>query len=218
MEALGNSTGGHNDGNGSWMRVPQPKCFIGARDAKELQNFLFDMEQFFRAMRLDEDAKVITASIWQYLSDDAKLWWQTRYEDIEAGRCTINSWEDLKRELKTQFMLENVEFLARKNLRRLQQTGTIRDYVKQFSALMLDIKSMSEQNKLFQFLEGLKPWAQTELQRRGVQNLVEAMTAAEKLFDRVADDATNKRKETIEKPPSYTSKPSSSFRGKNQSQ
>ena len=36
---------------------------------------------------------------------------------------------------------------------------------------MLDIKDMSEENKLFYFLEGLKHWARTELQRQCVQDL-----------------------------------------------
>jgi hypothetical protein len=77
-----------------------------------------------------------------YFLRDAKLWWRTRYEDIQAGRCVVDTWDDLKRELKV--LPENVEFIARRNLRRLQQTGSIREYVKQFSALMLDIRDMSE--------------------------------------------------------------------------
>ncbi|XP_077242396.1 uncharacterized protein LOC143882895 [Tasmannia lanceolata] len=202
MRTIGNGIGGHGDGQGSRVRVPEPRCYAGARDAKELQNFLFHIEQFFRATHLDEEAKVTTASM--YLSDDAKLWWRTCYEEIEAGRCIIDSWEDMKRELKAQFMPENVEFIARKNLRRLQQTGSIREYVKKFSTLMLDIKSMSEEDKLFQFMEGLKPWSQTELRRRGVQNLATAMIEAEKLFDHVGDDATNRKKD-------FNNKPSSSF-------
>nr|CAD1837256.1 unnamed protein product [Ananas comosus var. bracteatus] len=86
-----------------------------------------------------------------YLDGDTKLWWRTRYEDIQGGRCTIDTWEDLKNELKAQFLPENVEFIARRNLRRLQQTGSIRDYVKQFSTLMFDIRDMSEKDKLFHF-------------------------------------------------------------------
>ncbi|XP_073098844.1 uncharacterized protein [Elaeis guineensis] len=120
------------------MRAPEPRSYGGARDAKELENFLFNIEQYFRVVRPDsEDIKIILAIM--YLTGDAKLWWRTRYEDIQAGRCTIASWEDLKREIKAQFLSENVEFIARRNLRHLKQTETVREYVKQFSALMLDI-------------------------------------------------------------------------------
>ncbi|KAK2981476.1 hypothetical protein RJ640_021917 [Escallonia rubra] len=52
-----------------------------------------------------------------------------------------------------------------------------------FSALMLDISDMSAVDKLFFFMEGLKPWARTELNRRRVNNLNEAIIAAESLSD-----------------------------------
>ncbi|KAJ7974912.1 Retrotransposon protein, putative, Ty3-gypsy subclass [Quillaja saponaria] len=114
-----------------------------------------------------EEAKVTTATM--YLAGDAKLWWRIKYVDIQDGRCVIDTWEDLRRELKAQFFPENVEYIARRNLRELKQTGTIWEYVKKFAGLMLDIRDMSEKDKMFYFLEGLKPWARAELQRqRGV--------------------------------------------------
>ena len=41
-----------------------------------------------------------------HLIDDAKLQWRLNVQDIENGLCTINSYEDLKRELKDQFFPE----------------------------------------------------------------------------------------------------------------
>ena len=61
--------------------------------------------------------------------------------------------------------------------------GSIREYVNQFTTLMLDISNMHEAGKLFFFLKGLQPWAQRELQRRDVQDLASAIAAAEKLMD-----------------------------------
>lgn len=45
---------------------------------------------------------------------------------------------------------------ARCALRDLKHTGTILDYGKKFSALMLGIKDMSEKDELFFFLEAFK--------------------------------------------------------------
>ncbi|RVW59557.1 Retrovirus-related Pol polyprotein from transposon 297 [Vitis vinifera] len=73
-----------------------------------------------------------------YLTSDAKLWWRTRMED------------DAEEELK-----------------RLRHTISVRDYVKEFNSLMLDIKNMSEKDKFFNFMSGLQWWAQTELRRQG---------------------------------------------------
>ncbi|KAH0693741.1 hypothetical protein KY285_020838 [Solanum tuberosum] len=48
------------------------KAFSGARSAKELENFIWDMEQYFTAARVPETDKLnITA---MYLTGDAKLW------------------------------------------------------------------------------------------------------------------------------------------------
>ena len=159
------------------VRVPEPKGFSGNRNAKELENFLWDMEQFFQAAHVAEGEKVQITSM--YLTGDAKLWWRTRVEDDkESGRPQITTWETLKKEIKDQFLPSNASWMARESLKRLKQMGTVRDYVKDFSSLMLDIKNMSNDDKLFNFMSGLQGWAQTELRRQGVRDLPTAMAAA----------------------------------------
>ncbi|KAK3016453.1 hypothetical protein RJ639_007808 [Escallonia herrerae] len=161
-------------------RVPEPKSYGGARDAKELENFLFDIEQYFRAIRVDSEATKVSMAA-MYLVGDAKLWWRKKYAEIEDGSCVINTWEILKRELKSQFFPENTAFNPRKALLECKHTGSVREYCQAFSALMLDISDMSTVDGLFFFMEGLKPWARTELNRRRVNNLNEAIIAAESL-------------------------------------
>ncbi|KAK3034552.1 hypothetical protein RJ639_033798 [Escallonia herrerae] len=152
-------------------RVPEPKSYGGARDAKELENFLFDIEQYFRAIRVDSEATKVSMAA-MYLVGDAKLWWRKKYAEIEDGSCVINTWEILKRELKSQFFPENTAFNARKALLECKHTGSVREYCQAFSALMLDISDMSAVDRLFFFMEG-----------RRVNNLNEAIIAAESLSD-----------------------------------
>ena len=91
-----------------------------------------------------------------YLIGDAKLWWRTRVsEDLEAGRPQVAERETLKRELKDQFLLTNAGWLARESLKGLKHTDSVRDYVKEFSSLMLNIRNMSEEDKMLKFLSGL---------------------------------------------------------------
>ena len=53
------------------VQMPEPKPFGGARNAKDLENFLWDMEQYFIAARiLASEHFTITT---MYLSSDAKL-------------------------------------------------------------------------------------------------------------------------------------------------
>ena len=66
--------------------VPEPKGFGGARNAKELENFLWDMEQFFKVAHVPDDEMVSITSM--YLSGDAKLWWCTWMgDDAESWKA-----------------------------------------------------------------------------------------------------------------------------------
>ena len=53
-------------------------------------------------------------------------------------------------------------------MRRFKHTGSIRDYVKEFSLLMLEIPNMTEEELLFNFMDNLQGWAEQELRCRGV--------------------------------------------------
>ncbi|KAG9454786.1 hypothetical protein H6P81_007690 [Aristolochia fimbriata] len=74
--------------------------------------------------------------------------------------------KEFKTELKKYFFPDDVDFQARMELRALKQKGTIRDYVKSFNSLILSIPNMSEEDRLFSFLVGLRPWTAQELRRR----------------------------------------------------
>ncbi|KAL0378936.1 UNVERIFIED_CONTAM: hypothetical protein Sradi_3199100 [Sesamum radiatum] len=167
---------------GARLWIPEPKAYGGARDAKEVENFLFDMEQYFLAANVVDEARKVSTAI-MYLTGDAKLWWRTKYAKIQANQVRLDTWDLFREAIRVQFFPENVEYNARRALRKLEHTGSMQDYVKSFSVLMLDIHDMSEKDKLFTFMEGLKPWARLELQRQRVTNLGSAMTAAECLTD-----------------------------------
>ncbi|KAL0362016.1 UNVERIFIED_CONTAM: hypothetical protein Scaly_1156800 [Sesamum calycinum] len=66
---------------------------------------------------------------------------------------------------------------------KVEAFGHCKEYVKEFSYLMLDIRDMFEEDKLFNFLSGLQAWAQTELRRQGVKDLSSAIAATNQLVD-----------------------------------
>ena len=103
-----------------------------------------------------------------------------RYEN---GLCTLDLWEDFKRELRDQFFPENIEYIAREKLTALKQIGSIREYVKKFSTLMLDIMGTLEKDKVFLFINELQPWAKTKIYEKKVQDLATAIASAERLLD-----------------------------------
>ena len=68
----------------------------------------------------------------------------------------MKRWEILKKELKDQFLPTNIAWMARESLKKLKQTNSVRDYMKEFSSLILNIKDMYEVDKLFNFMSGLQ--------------------------------------------------------------
>nr|CAN72971.1 hypothetical protein VITISV_018184 [Vitis vinifera] len=109
------------------------------------------LKKFFKAAHVPDSEKVSITSL--YLTSDAKLWWRTRIEgDAESGKPQITTWETLKNELKDQFIPTNKTWVARESLKGLRHTGSMRDYVKKISSLMLDTKNMLEEDKLFNFM------------------------------------------------------------------
>ena len=74
-------------------------------------------------------------------------------------------------------------YLARKSMKHLKHTGSIREYIKEFSTLMLEIPNMSKEELLFNFMDNLQNWAEQELRRCGVQDLATTMAVAESLVD-----------------------------------
>jgi len=101
----------------------------------------------------------------------------------DSRRPKVLSWEALRKELNDQFLPCNTAWVARDYLKKLKHTTSVREYVKQFSSLMLDIKDMSEADKLYNFMIGLQMWAQLELRRKGVRDLPTATAAADALVD-----------------------------------
>ena len=106
------------------VRVHEPKSFSGNHNAKELENFLWDMDQFLKVARVPEVEKVSITSM--YLIGDAKLWWRTQVgEDSGIGRLEVAEWGTLKKELKDHFLLTNVVWIVRESLKRLKHTGLV---------------------------------------------------------------------------------------------
>ncbi|MFQ6653933.1 hypothetical protein Gotur_025105, partial [Gossypium turneri] len=135
--------------------VPKPKEFVGTWSGCDVDNFLWSMENYFRAKGIMEDAiKVNTASM--FLTDIALLWWRGRTTDKRQGE--IGMWQEFQCELKGQFHPEFTEEEARAKLQGITQQGTVGEYVREFKELMLQVSEVIEREALLAFQNGLKPW------------------------------------------------------------
>ena len=165
----------------SKVKLPETKVISGARSAKELQNFIWDMEQYFTAARVPGADNLNLTKM--YLTGYAKFWWRTQNaDDVSAVRPRIDTWDKVIKEMRDQFLPSNASWLARDKLKRLRQTGSVGEYIKEFTSLMLDIQNMSDEDKLHNFILGMQGWSRNELRRMNVKNLDGAI-AADSLVD-----------------------------------
>ncbi|MFQ6665887.1 hypothetical protein Gotur_032447 [Gossypium turneri] len=102
--------------------VSKLKEFVRTRSVCDVDNFLWRMENYFRAKVIVDDAvKVNTASM--FLTDIALLWWRGKTIDKRQGK--IGTWQEFQCELKGQFYLEFFEEEARAKLQCIRQRGTV---------------------------------------------------------------------------------------------
>ncbi|KAK8263617.1 hypothetical protein V6Z12_D12G053800 [Gossypium hirsutum] len=141
--------------------VPKSKEFVGTRSACDVDNFLWRMENYFRAKGIMEDA----------------VKWRGRTTDKRQGE--IGTWQEFQYELKGQFYPEFAEEEARAKLQGITQRGTVGEYVREFKELMLQVSDVTDEEALLAFQKGLKPWVRQEVEQRGVQKLSEAMKVVE---------------------------------------
>ncbi|PKI50098.1 hypothetical protein CRG98_029494, partial [Punica granatum] len=62
------------------LDVPRPKEFKGTRVAKDVDNFIWSMETYFRSTGVEDDV-VRVGMVSKYLVDVALLWWHRRCND-----------------------------------------------------------------------------------------------------------------------------------------
>ncbi|KAE8689123.1 hypothetical protein F3Y22_tig00110943pilonHSYRG00133 [Hibiscus syriacus] len=63
--------------------VPKPKEYKGSRNAQDVENFIWGMEQFFRGMGIEDDTTKVNVTS-NYLNDVSMLWWRRRCSETRA--------------------------------------------------------------------------------------------------------------------------------------
>ncbi|XP_048136592.1 uncharacterized protein LOC125315480 [Rhodamnia argentea] len=160
--------------------VPKPKEFHGSRVAKDVDNFLYSVNEYLDIRgEMDDLRRIKTVAM--YLHGNVLLWWRNRKADREAE--PIVTWESFETEFRKQFYPTYAEEEARDEPRRLEQTGKIREYIRKFCELKLQIPSPSENEAYYRFIGGLKAWVKMELKRQNATTLATALYVAEGIIE-----------------------------------
>ena len=100
-----------------------------------------------------------------FLQDTALMWWRRREDDARRGGEPVTTWEGFKAELKKQFYPANAEWEARVKLQRLHhKDGQLKEFVKEFQELILEIPSMPQEEVYLNFMTKLNAWASAEME------------------------------------------------------
>lgn len=174
--------------------LQKPENFNGSRNAATVENFLFSVEQYLRGLAITNDeVKIATAQ--SFLRDTAQQWFRRRCLDAEKGGQGIETWEQFKAELRKKFSPSNANKEALRKFWRVRQTGSIADYVKEFTDLLLEVEGMPDNEILVRFEDGLRDYARAEVSRGKPQTLDEAIAIVENMDDLFARKSNKDRED-----------------------
>ncbi|KAF3781173.1 hypothetical protein EJ110_NYTH34457 [Nymphaea thermarum] len=166
----------------SRVDVQRPAKYSGSRDARVIDNCLFQVDYYLDLQNVvEEDLRIKTTTM--LLEGDVVAWWRRKMFDVENGDCMIATFDDFRKQLKGYFMPVDAERQTYRMGVNLRQTGSLREYVRAYQELMLDVPKMPKKDKLNWFITGLQSWAQADVERSDPKTLEQAYVAVERLAD-----------------------------------
>ncbi len=147
---------------GERFQLVKPENFDGARDRKVVDAWLAEMDDYIHAAKVGRNSTVELAQ--SYLKGYATTWWRTVRQ--EEGKNHGYTWEFFKDRIEAEFIPRNSDYISRCKLRDLVNATNenLRQYVKAYSELMLEIRHMHELDRVCQFMMGLPTWAKRKLE------------------------------------------------------
>ena len=161
----------------SVLKIAKPEKFYGKNARmwiKSLQNIIDAQNS-----QISEHDKIKYAV--SFLTGDGLQWWELVNINPEIN---INTFQEFCDKLLEYFEPVNREFNARKAMNSLKQMGKfskIRDYNKKFTEYLLQVPSMTIDEQLFHYTQGLKNKIRIELERSEVESLHVAMRLADRM-------------------------------------
>jgi hypothetical protein len=118
-----------------------------------------------------------------YLKGYASTWWRTVGQ--EEGKTPGYTWEFFKERIESEFIPKNSDYISRCKLRDLVNVNNdnLRQYVRAYSELMLEVKHMHELDRVCHFVMGLPTWARRKLEENWPASLTEAIMKVEGFSD-----------------------------------
>ncbi len=143
--------------------------------------WLAEMEDYLHVAKVGRHLAVEFAQ--SYLKGYVTTWWRTLKQ--EEGKNHGYTWELFKERVKFEFVPRNFDYISRCKLRDLVNVtnDNLRQYVRAYFELMLEIRHMHELDCVCQFVMGLPTWAKRKLEENWPSSLFKAITKVEGFLD-----------------------------------
>lgn len=149
------------------------RLFSGGQ--KETMDWLDQLENRFVADMGRLPLKEDIAKVAGLFRGAAWSWYRSL---MKEGDICMNSWESFKMAFLREFKPLDSDLILRRRLRELKQAGSLEKYNAEFRNIAVGIADMSESEKLFNYLEGLKRVTAGEVRARMPKTVQEAMHVA----------------------------------------
>lgn len=133
--------------------------FTGIIGKSNVNKFIDGMERTFKAFGLQDEQRKVYYAVSQ-LRETASNWWFAQRQQQGATADiweAMLSWTDFKNMLQKQFQPTDFGQQLRDRLYSLRQQTSVDTYTNMFQDLVSQLPSMSEDDRIYHYIRGLKP-------------------------------------------------------------
>lgn len=139
-------------------------------DGENSESWVVRLEQYFELEDFTEEQK--PKAVRMCFESEALMWYRW-----ERGRNPFTSWDQMRLRVLEQFS-ETIDTSAGERLLTLRQTGTVREYIREFVALATNAPEVPESILEMAFMIGLKPKIRTGVRMFEPKTLKKMMNLA----------------------------------------
>jgi hypothetical protein len=162
----------------SRTKIPAASNYAGS--AHTLDNWLREMQQQFEWYGYNTDAERVAMAAAQ-LRGSALDWWSTL--DMDSKQSLRASFAEFEQALRRRFQPVDSAKTARLALDALTQGAkqSVHDYTTQFRRLLTAVPSMSADDRVHRYVQGLRPSVRSLLLLQDVRTLDDAIASAARI-------------------------------------
>lgn len=162
------------------FKLKAPDMFTG-KDRSKTESFVERLKVYALSTGTPDGSALVSAAS-SYLAEDAHSWWLLRQRQVAEGQATpITRLAEFCAAVKAQFRPLQPEATARKTLISLKQgagPGSLMKYVDTFNEAERDLPQMSGDDKIWFFINGLRPEIRVQVELQRPVTLLEAQKMA----------------------------------------